>query len=288
MLKENKWMSSWKVCKGSLAKWKNDPRIWCILALVVIFEWVRLEPVHKACELLGVGVSCWYFPFLMEGDIHRLFYLLGVLILFCNAPFIDNQQIFVILRVGRQNWFRGKIMYIILSALFYFGTMYTICIIELIPNVGFSMEWEMVIEALSMDSDLNKMTGAPILSRLMVMHFSPLQATITTYVICVLVAILIGFIIFYINLLGNNNLGIGVALFMVLWSMFIEGLPNEAYGQMIYLSPASWTDISFFLKDVEGVPFWYALLFLIIADTVLAVLIMIKAKSYNMEVMEEV
>ena len=104
-----------------------------------------------------------------------------------------------------------------------------------------------------------------------------------------LVAILIGFIIFYINLLGNNSMGVGVALFMVLWSMFIEGLPHEAYCRMLYLSPATWTAISFFLKGLEGsVPFWYALLFLIIADTVLAVLIMIKAKAYNMEVMEEV
>ena len=146
-----------------------------------------------------------------------------------------------------------------------------------------------MIQALSTGRTLAEEAGAHVLSKLIVMHFSPLEATITTYVICVLVAIFIGFIIFYINLLGNNSIGVGVALFMVLWSMFIEGLPHEAYCRMLYFSPATWTDISFFLKGLEGsVPFWYALLFLIIADTVLAVLIMIKAKSYNMEVMEEV
>ena len=283
-----KWIISWKVCKGSLVKWKSDPRIWCVLALIVLFEWIRLEPIHKVCEMMGLCVSCWYFPFLTTGDIHQLFYFLGILILFCNAPFIDNQQMFVILRVGRRNWFRGKMMYIVLSSAFYFGVMYVISIIGLIPNVGFSMEWESVLEALSMGGTLNETAGAHEISRLVITQLSPLQATLEAYVICVLVAVLLGFSIFFINLFGNNNLGIGVGLFVILWSMFIENLPYEAYYRMLYLSPISWTDISIFLKDVGGVPFWYALLFLVIANSVLAVLIMIKAKSYNMEVMEEV
>lgn len=287
MLEKKNWAISWKVCKGSLAKWKTDPRIWCVLALVILFEWVRLEPIHKVCEIMELGVSCWYFPFLMESGIHQLFYFLGILILFCNAPFIDNQQMFVILRAGRQNWFRGKMMYIVLSAVFYFGVMYVCSIIGLLPNVGFSMEWETVLEALSMGSKLNETTGAHVISRFIIMHMSPLQATLRAYIIGVLTAVLLGFLIFYLNLFGNNGLGIGVALFMILWSMFIEGFPHEVYYGMLYISPISWTDISIFLKDVGGVPFWYALLFLCVANSVLAVLIMRKAKSYNMEVMEE-
>ena len=150
------------------------------------------------------------------------------------------------------------------------------------------MEWESVLEALSMGGTLNETAGAHEISRLVITQLSPLQATFETYVICVLLAVSLGFLIFYINLFGNNNLGIGVGLFVILWNMFIENLPYEAYYRMLYWSPVSWTDISIFLKDVGGVPFWYALLFLIIADSILAVLIMIKAKSYNMEVMEEV
>ena len=287
MLEKKKWIISWKVCKGSLIKWKTDPRIWCVLALIALFEWVRLAPIHKVCELMGLSVSCWYFPFLTTGGMHQLFYFLGILILFCDAPFIDKQQMFVILRAGRQNWFRGKMIYIILTALFYFGVMFVISIIGLLPNVGFSMEWESVLEALSMGSELNEITGAHEISRLVIMHLSPLQATLRAYVICVLVAVLLGFLIFYLNLFGNSNLGVGAGLFMILWNMFIEVLPTQAYYNMLYLSPVTWTDISIFLKDVGGVPYWYALSFLCIADAVLAVLITIKAKSYNMEAMEE-
>ena len=51
--------------------------------------------------------------------------------------------------------------------------------------------------------------------------------------------------------------------------------------------PVSWTNIALFVKEYGGISLSYAWIFLGIVSVVFIVLIMQKAKSYNIEAMEE-
>ena len=91
----------------------------------------------------------------------------------------------------------------------------------------------------------------------------------------------------YLNLFQKQNIGVGVALVIILITGVIQILPNKYLWKMRYFSPISWADIEIFTLDYGGVPFWYAITFLCVAIVLLIILIMQKAKSYNMEAMEE-
>ncbi len=61
--------------------------------------------------------------------------------MFCNAPFMDDQQMFVLVRTGRLRWFAGQLAYIVAANLVYFLWTALTTVLVLIPQVGFSTDW---------------------------------------------------------------------------------------------------------------------------------------------------
>lgn len=280
-----KWSVSAKVCCESIRKWKYEPRIWSAALLACFFAWNKIELVRQVCIEQRLAISNWYFPFLFSDSMNTLFFFFGILLIFCDAPFMDNQQMFVILRSGKRQWFYGKIAYIFVTSGSYFTWVILISILEFIPYVGFSTEWESIIEMLSIDGQIGNY--AISVSRNVVLQMSPAQAYIMEYAICVLLGSFLGLLIFYLNMYQKNNLGVGIALLIVLIRGIVDVLPVKYQRNLLYFSPVSWTDIEIFLRDYGGVPFWYAITFLCVVIILLIVLIMRKSKSYNMETMEE-
>ena len=274
-----------KVCRESIRKWLREPRIWTAVFLAAFFAWIQIELVRNVCVEQNLAISNWYFPFLFSDTIYKLFFFFGILLLFCNAPFIDNQQLMVVLRSGKKNWFLGKILYVFVTSICYFAWLFLVSILEFLPYVGFSLEWESIIEMLSINGQVGEYV-IPI-SRNIVLQLTPICAFLMSYVICVLAGTLLGLFIFYINMYGKTNLGVGIALCILLMTGVVDVLPLKYQGLPLYVSPVSWTDVEVFTLEYGGVPFVYAIAFLVITITMLIVLIMQKAKSYNMEAMEE-
>ncbi len=281
MGKQNGWVTSLKVCRESIRKWSGDARILAILFLVCLFAWVRIEDLRRMCIANGLSISCWYFAFQMEG-IHALFYYFGLLLLFCDAPFIDSQQMDVILRTGKKNWFIGKILYIMIASCFYFLLIYVVGVLEFVPYVGFSTEWEDMMNILSMD-DVYGM----YIKRSILMSYSPIEACLVQYVVCVLFAIFLGLLVFYFNLFQSKVIGIGIALTMVLMGVILNMVNLIVSRLAVYLIPMAWTNIDVFKRETGGVPFAYAVTVLCIGIVVFIVLIMRKSKTYSIECQEE-
>ena len=204
------------------------------------------------------------------------------MLVFCDAPFIDNQQMDVILRVGKRNWFRGKVIYIVAASVIYFLLLFAVSILEFIPYVGFSWEWEDMMNILSID-----VTYGGIIRRNILVAYTPIEAVIVQYVVCVLFAIFLGLFIFYINLYKKNNIGIGIALLLVLMGTLVYFVDVPVMCVLIYFLPMAWTNIEIFKREAAGVPFAYAVTMLCIGIVVLITLIMRKSKSYSIECQEE-
>lgn len=281
MHKQSGWITSFKICRESIRKWGSDVRILAIVFLIFLFEWILIEQVRGACDTYGLSISCWFFPFLFTNSIHNIFFYFGILLLFCDAPFVDNQQMDIILRSGKKNWFRGKILYLLVASCLYFLLIFVVSIIEFFPNVGFSLEWEELINKISLGSKYGMM------QREIVSGYSPIEACLTQYVICVLFAFFLGLLIFYLNLFNNHNLGMGVALTFVLSGSVLNLFVMEDVWFFQYLIPMAWTKIRIFVSEYHTVSFFYAVSFLCVGSAILIALIMHKAKTYSMECQEE-
>ena len=286
MHKNNDWRKSFRVCTQSICKWRNDPRMWAVLIFVFVFAWTQLKTVRNFCMMQELSISNWHFPFFFSGGMVVVFFYLGIILIFCNAPFVDNQQMYVILRAGSKNWFRGKILYIFITCCIYFLLLYVISILELIPYVGFSSQWERILESLSVNGDV----GIYILTipEEIIHNFSPVKATLLCYLLNILTATFLGLLIFCVNLYKSQNFGVGIALVIVLLSQVGKVLTVRAEWILNYFSPVSWTNLSIYKKGFGGVPMAYAFTMLLTGILVLILLIMHRQKEYSIEAMEEI
>ena len=108
------------ICSQNLRKWASDYRMWTIAALLVIMVQIYVDDMQKIAVFLGTKISMWIFPFLYTNLHTKLIFTLPVVLMFCNAPFMDKNQVFVYTRASRAKWLLGQVLYIfIASALYY-------------------------------------------------------------------------------------------------------------------------------------------------------------------------
>ena len=84
------------VCLQNMRKWATDYRMWTIAALLVVMTFVFADDMRKNAAVLGSDVSIWIFSFLYLRRYMKLVFTLPVILVSCNAPFIDKNQTFVI------------------------------------------------------------------------------------------------------------------------------------------------------------------------------------------------
>ena len=90
-------VKSLQIALLGIRKWLSNPRMYLVFLLLAVFEWTLVQDVRAYAVSVGMSISCWYFPFLFVNGINCLFYYLTLILMYCNAPYVDEHQIYVML-----------------------------------------------------------------------------------------------------------------------------------------------------------------------------------------------
>ena len=118
---------SLRVCQIRLRKTFTTPRFYVALLWIAILFHVMTAGIRGFCEQTGVDVTFWMLPFMTRYNGDQIIIVFGALLLFCDAPFLEPNSGWQILRAGRKSWFWGNMLYIVVVSFFY-----TICL-SMIP-----------------------------------------------------------------------------------------------------------------------------------------------------------
>lgn len=109
-------MKSFRICNQNIRKWTGNKRILMILILMLFFTRVYTKNVVILAINMGKTISPWLLPFLLNRRYMKIIYLILVVFIFCDAPFIDTNQPYVFLRCNRNIWSIGQVLYIIIGS----------------------------------------------------------------------------------------------------------------------------------------------------------------------------
>lgn len=231
-------------------KWLITPRMYVILAVMIIFEYYSFSDVTKISAYLGVNSTPWVFPFFLTNPV--MFVVIGSLttLLYCNAPFSDKHMPFIVVRTGRRNYILGQLLYIYLSSFIYTLAYVFLSIIMLFPKIQFSMGWGSLLNTLSTSNEeVLKHTGAHITfmpHQELLQLFTPIQAMLLSFILLWLVTAFIGVLICCFNIVIGKMSGITVAGIFTSISYFSAYLGTISIGHWLYyISPISWSSLSF-------------------------------------------
>lgn len=211
-----------RISTQNFRKWQTDYRIWTIAIFLVILILMYTDDFKTLASFLNEKAPVWIFPFIYTKNTAKVLFMLPVTLLFCDAPFVDKNQLFIMLRTSRTRWLCGQVLYIISASAVYFLFIFVISFLAMFFFGDFSFEWDKAIVTAAYSSGVLSAAGVSTLniSRSTVEFFTPLSACFFTFIMSWLSAVFIGLLIFACNLFtGTRIWGIAASSFFVVLTL---------------------------------------------------------------------
>ncbi|MBD5384319.1 MAG: hypothetical protein HDR72_04905 [Ruminococcaceae bacterium] len=229
------------ICAQDLRKWQTDHRVRTIAVLAVIIVQIYVDDMRRISDGLGTAMPVWIFPFLYSQFHTKLIFTLPIVLLFCNAPFTDRNQIFVYIRTGRTKWLCGQVLYIAAASAVYYIFLLIVTILSTLFNGGDALDWGKTLTTTA-NSNAALYFDSPFIdvSSVVVRFFSPFSACWFTFLLSWLCAVMLGLILFLCNIVSGTRF-IGIAITSTL--IVLSALVNNSFPQFLKFSPVSWNTL---------------------------------------------
>ncbi len=271
----------------SIRQRATNPRIICLFVLMSMFVWNDFEVIGSLTGTTGIKTNPFIFPFFSNDPVKQLILLAGIVFLFSDAPFIDKNQPYIIIRSKRISWVLGQILYIVIASAIYFLFLMLVSILVLLPYATFATNgWGKIIHTLAQTgagAQINLQFG--ITQEITTFYF-PLEAFCLSFLLSWGTACFLGLILFLVNLKLNRMLGLiagGVILFLDLLTI------NVLSPVFYHFSPVSLSRLS--VLDPMGVSLFpskiYPFVFFSVSIVVLSALLVASIKKISVEVKPE-
>jgi hypothetical protein len=218
------------------------------MALILVFTNMVVSPIVNLAQSVNESVNPWIMPFIMSDDYMIIILFICAVVLFCDAPFIDEQQPYVIIRSDKICWALGQILYVVLSGLIFAVFIFISVCINLIGVINFSSDWGKIIGTLAQTNAGTQFNSYISFDYSIMVNYSSIEATFITILLVWAVSVFLGLLMFLINTHLNNIIGPVVAFVLVLAQYF---LPIIRVDVLYYFSPVSWVNLKNI--DIKGI-----------------------------------
>lgn len=284
-------MASIWCMRNQFRKWSRNPRIWMLFLLAASFMSNGFAlSIREFCRQYDVCCSIWLFPLgVAMGNRRRWISLLPIL-LFCDAPFLDEQEPFLIIRLGRRKWAVGQILYILSSSAVFYLSCFIMTALLLTPYLEWNLDWGKVIYTLTQVHLGFDFHMDPI-PKSVLAAYTPVRAFILCGAGTWFAASFLGLVIFLCNLWTRREAGVMVAGAIVLVNRLIGMLAwlNPDWLRVSYIFPTAWMDISAIGNGSPQSPSWqWVFLEGSVILILLIVLILLSVRHKAIEVLKSV
>ena len=245
-----------------MRKWIGNSRIIVSLIVIFLFTYLYTKGLWKISDYTGEKLSPYIFPFLTTYRYMKILYLFPVIMIFSDAPFIDSNQQFVMVRSGRLSWGIGQMLYIVVGSFCYTMFMLLSSIIVNIGHIQLDTSWGKglilaattnLTSALGIQYDTVKVTGS------IVRYYTPAQAMLWSFVFLWMICTILGLIIYDLNILFKSNaVGVLVTGFMVFFTAIVDEVQ-----QFMWFSPVTWSSLNNIdVAKTTSLPSFYFVLYM--------------------------
>jgi hypothetical protein len=263
-------------------KWPTNYRIWIILLLLIVLIHSFSKGYVEFCEATDIKMGPWLFVFLFNQTLVKILFFLPLFLIFCDAPFVDANQPYVIIRSKRIAWNAGQVFYIILSTGIYFLAILSLSVILNLPQIEFMGGWGTVFNTLG-GSDAARALAlkSVFVSDRTLYYFSPYQAVWFTFLLTWLSGIFLGLTTYALNFASNaKSVGIAFSAFFLLLDAGFGENPD-----IFRVSPISWSVLEHIdignLTSFPSIRYIYAGFSVVIAALIAITFFVSKRQSIN-------
>lgn len=261
----------------NMRKWSFDCRVWIAFIIPLILIRENTKQLAEICAYLGVKASPWIYPFLYMPYYNKLLFFFPLILIFSNAPFLDQNGLFVLIRSGRVKWCFAQLLYVAVTSVLYFLYILVFSVVLNLRSIEFTEDWGKLFHTLA-NTDLgNRFALGFEPERNVLSAFSPLLAVWFTFLHSVFCGVILGFAIFFFNMKHSGGGSFFASSLLVLSAVAAK------QTVLLKLSPISWSTLnSIKLKPNDALPgYGYVMAVYIALMVMLFSAILFSSKRYE-------
>lgn len=234
------------VCFYDVMYGLTDRRNWCVVGMLMVFLHLNIRDLSIISEQVGHRMTVWLFPFIMTTRIVRLVVILLYIFLICEAPCFTVQSPYAIVRCGRKDYFKGKILFFMVGSVGYFLMIALVVPLMFCQQMEFSMDWGKIYGTIG-----NGYVGSDLLYTIkinskIVNGMLPLEAFFLSFTLSVMMGLLMELIICFLNMVSKSKTaGVLVCSFFAFFDFLLQTFDYLRDGKLVLFSWFSWSDIRY-------------------------------------------
>lgn len=218
------------------------------IILFVAFDSFYVE-LDYACKVLDYPCSFWYFLNVMTNHFMCGAIGLSAVYLFSNAPYLNRNGMYQMIRQGKYKWLLSQLGSIILSGFSFTAVLFFTGWIRMLPHMDWTLSWGRMMKTLAVTNAASQLNVTFVLKPSFMQSMEAWQAGLLAFMLDSFVFILIGFLLLAIGLLFNR---MAALIFTGILAIvpFVTNSWNLSRHLMINLfSPVSWLQTGLFYTE---------------------------------------
>lgn len=218
-------------CNHNLRKMIANPKLYAILILLIMFTADRLGELSSFLYQYDVNISAFGLAGYLLSDVQiTLLMVIGGMILFSDAPFINDDQLLLVIRTKRKEWIAGQQLYIHACSLLIVILMSIAPLLMFVGQLDFTNIWDRAINTLT-QTNMGSSYGVKVqFMRSLQLRFTPYSLFGTGLLFKWLSIDILAQIMFMVNAVQRKRYGIIITLSYTLLDISIEQmLSTELY-----------------------------------------------------------
>lgn len=274
-----------RVCSFHLRQALEQPKTLLILLLEAIFIYSTVRPVTSFAMTMGMKTGPWAFPHLTGDFICQLVIICGLIFALCDAPFENGAHMYIQSRAGEIAWASGTCAYIAVLSFLYLLCILIVSMVALLPQLNFGTEWGKIWGTLARTTAGIQYGLSLSVSDYIIGAYSPIEATITAFLLEWACCVWLGLIIYLFNRMSGTPLGCFIAAAFALLDIAIW---NEWRYIFYRISPLTMAQLNAISRpeSLYGLSKEYAVLFFVVGIIVLVsaciLLPLVKRKRFTL------
>ena len=218
----------------------RQSRMYTLLILETYILYIYVQPVIKFSQDVKYPSTPWLLPFLFSNIYFIFLFMLGVVYMFSDVPFMQHYYMYQIVRIGRKRWAIGQIVSIIFQSLFLMFFHLSVSILWIIRHCEWKLEWGKLLHTVALTNASAHYGFLFEVPYSAIQKYSPQELTILTLFIGTFVIAFTGVFMFAICLILNRYWAIAAAVAMISMVYLVHNANPAMIQKISAFAPVSW------------------------------------------------
>lgn len=229
------------ICKSFINSFFKT-RLLCFVLVQFVIIHHALEGFLDFCQHVRCPATPYVLLFLIQNFYFIMIYGLCCVYIFAEVPYMQSQQLYLIMRMGRVKWLWDKLLKVWLTSFFLVVVEAALTVLVMIRCAKWSLEWGDVWYSLALTDatyEYDMSIGVPYK---IINSYTPMQAMGKTLLLMFVITGLIGIFMYVWSLFFSRSSAVILAgIFCVMTLVYIN--LGSQFPFLSFLTPLEWMDL---------------------------------------------